>query len=129
MVVADELERALEQQYGPLHPYVVNMLSLRAAFTLRAVLAVDHGGDWYDTAELLTRTAVRRDEAGAQPERETRNTARNAHAAWRRLAKEDPEGAMELCEDVVKMLSRFGEEKRTQEILHWVEKTRMGSNG
>ncbi|MGW4954547.1 hypothetical protein [Streptomyces parvulus] len=107
----------------------MNVLTLRATFTLRAVLEAPHGGDWYDTVELLTQTAIRRDDAGAQPARSTRETARNAHAAWRRLAKEDPEGAMELCETVVKMLSRFGEENRTQEILEWVEKTRMGTQG
>ncbi|MFF6984267.1 hypothetical protein ACFZAV_42895 [Streptomyces sp. NPDC008343] len=121
VVLADQLEQALEGAYGPLHPYTVNVLTLRAAITAR------QGVDWFDTVELLTRTALRRDEAGAQPVSETVRAARNAHAAWKRLSLEDPEGAMELCESVVKMLTHFGEERRTQDILKWVEQTRMGS--
>lgn len=121
VVAAEELERALEAQYGPLHPYTVNVLTLRAMLTAR------QGVDWYETVELLITTAMRRADAGAQPESETTRAVHNAHGAWRMLAREDPEGAMELCEPLVKMLTHFGEEKRTQHVLNWVDKTRMGS--
>ncbi|MFC8270132.1 hypothetical protein ACFUIZ_31120 [Streptomyces cinereoruber] len=44
---------------------------------------------------------------------DTLTTARNAHAAWRSLAREDAEGAAELAEAVAEMLEQFGETKRT----------------
>ncbi|MFE9500346.1 hypothetical protein [Streptomyces collinus] len=50
-----------EAQYGPLHPYPVNLLSLRASLVLR------QGADWYETVELLVHTAIRRRDAHAQP--------------------------------------------------------------
>lgn len=120
VVLANKLEMELTAEFGPLHPYTVNVLTTRAVLTLR------QRTDWYDTVELLIQTALRRRDAGAQPPKDTANAVHNAHAAWRALAGEDPDGAMELCEPLVTMLGHFGEEKRTRDILHWVEETRMG---
>ncbi|MFB7454676.1 hypothetical protein [Streptomyces sp. NPDC056194] len=54
-------------------------------------------------------------------------TARNAHAAWRAFAAEDAEGASELAGVVAGMLERFGEDRRTRDVLSWVEATAMAA--
>ncbi|MFE5896954.1 hypothetical protein ACFQ67_05975 [Streptomyces sp. NPDC056488] len=87
------------------------MLSLRASLVLR------QGGDWYETTELLVHTAIRRRDAHAQPVQDTLTTARNAHAAWRSLIKEDAE----LAGAVAEMLEQFGETERTRDVLTWAE--------
>ncbi|WP_432017658.1 hypothetical protein [Streptomyces hydrogenans] len=120
VVAADRLETALEAEYGPLHPHTVNMLTVRAWLTL------SQRTDWFDTVELLIRTALRRHEAGAEPAQETVRAVQNAHGAWRVLTTEDPDGAMELCEMIAGALDRLGETRRTQDVLNWVEESRMG---
>ncbi|WP_432089585.1 hypothetical protein [Streptomyces sp. bgisy095] len=115
VTLAAKLEDDLSAQYGPLHPYTVNVLSLRASLVLR------QGGDWYETTELLVHTAIRRRDAHAQPVQDTLTTARNAHAAWRSLIKEDAEGAAELAGAVAEMLEQFGETERTRDVLTWAE--------
>ncbi|MFH8582582.1 hypothetical protein [Streptomyces zaomyceticus] len=112
---AGKLEEVLASGYGPLHPHAVNMATLYASLMLR------QGTDWYETVELLVHTALRRREAGAQPLQDTVGTARNAHAAWRSLAREDAEGAAELAEKVAGMLEQFGEDRRTRDVLKCVE--------
>ncbi|MFF0561487.1 hypothetical protein [Streptomyces sp. NPDC004266] len=119
VALAAKLEEALTADYGPLHPHTVNMLTLRASLTLH------HRADWYETVELLVHTALRRREAGAQPAQDTVSAVRNAHAAWRALAKEDAEGATELAPLVAGMLEQFGEDRRTRDVLRWVEETAL----
>ncbi|GLV87997.1 hypothetical protein Slala03_76860 [Streptomyces lavendulae subsp. lavendulae] len=116
-VVAEKLEAALEAEYGPLHPHTITALSARAWLTLT------QRADWYDTVQLLIHTALRRGEAGAEPRTETAQVIRNAHAAWHVLAKEDPEGAVELSGPLVDMLARFKWESRAQDVMRWAEKT------
>ncbi|MFI8829023.1 hypothetical protein [Streptomyces sp. NPDC053431] len=113
--LAAQLEEELSARYGPLHPHPVNVLTLRASLTLR------QRSDWYETIELLVYTAQRRREAGAQPVEDTLAAARNAHAAWRALTKDDVEGAAELAAPVAGMLEQLGESKRTRDVLSWVE--------
>ncbi|MFF9691318.1 hypothetical protein [Streptomyces sp. NPDC014623] len=115
VALATKLEADLESQYGPLHPYTVNLLSLRASLVLR------QGDDWYEVVDLLVRTANRRRDAHAQPVQDTLTTARNAHAAWRSLIREDAKGAAELAGTVAEMLEQFGETKRTRDVLTWAE--------
>ncbi|MEV6332248.1 hypothetical protein [Streptomyces sp. NPDC051909] len=117
--LAAKLENELSHRYGPLHPHTVNIATLRASLALR------QGTDWYDTVELLVHTALRRREAGAQPVQDTLAAARNAHAAWRRLTREDAEGAVELAPLVAGMLEQFGEDRRTRDVLKWVEGNAM----
>ncbi|MFD7978763.1 hypothetical protein [Streptomyces sp. NPDC059071] len=121
--LAAKLEAELTARYGPLHPHPVNVATLRASLTLR------QGTDWYDTVELLVHTALRRRDAGAQPVQDTVAAARNAHAAWRTLAREDAEGAAELASSVIEVLEQFGESKRTQDVLRWVESNVLGAEG
>ncbi|MFE7412713.1 hypothetical protein [Streptomyces laurentii] len=118
---AADLEEDLAAHYGSLHPYTVNLATLRASLVLR------HGADWYEITELLVRTALRRREAGAQPAHDTRSVVRNAHAAWRALAGEDAEGAAELAGPVVEMLERFEEDRRVRDVLAWAERHAMGA--
>ncbi|WP_436766837.1 hypothetical protein [Streptomyces sp. URMC 123] len=113
-MAADALEKALEAQYGPLHPHTVNVLTLRAWLTLC------QRTNWFDTVQLLARTALRRHEAGAEPVEDTARAVRNAHAAWRTLANEDPEGAMELCETITSALDRLEQVWRTHDVVKWV---------
>ncbi|MFE5548580.1 hypothetical protein ACFQ71_32810 [Streptomyces sp. NPDC056534] len=119
VVIAARLEEELASGYGPLHPHAVNIATLHASLMLR------QGTDWYATAELLVHTALRRREADAQPLQDTVSTARNAHAAWRSLAREDAEGAAGIAEKVAGMLEQFGEDRRTRDVLTWVEANAM----
>ncbi|MGW0121716.1 hypothetical protein [Streptomyces sp. NPDC003327] len=119
VALAAKLEETLTADYGPLHPHAVNML------TLRASLILHHRADWYETVELLVHTAQRRREADAQPVQDTVSAVRNAHAAWRTLAREDPEGATELAPLVAGLLEASGDERRTRDVLRWVEETAM----
>ncbi|MFE0654732.1 hypothetical protein ACFVZH_40230 [Streptomyces sp. NPDC059534] len=119
ITAAAKLEEALGVAYGPLHPHAVNMATLKASLTLR------QGADWYETVELLVQTAQRRREADAQPVQDTVSAVRNAHAAWRSLAQEDTEGAAELAPLVAGMLEQLGEDRRTRDVLRWVEETAM----
>ncbi|MFB7359421.1 hypothetical protein [Streptomyces gardneri] len=120
VALAAKLEETLTASYGPLHPHAVNMLTLRASLTLR------QQADWHEAVELLVHTAQRRRGADAQPAQDTVGAARNAHAAWRSLAREDADGAAELAPLVAEMLENFGENKPTRDVLRWVEETVMG---
>ncbi|MFF9432007.1 hypothetical protein [Streptomyces sp. NPDC014746] len=119
VALAAKLDETLTADYGPLHPHAVNILTLRASLTLH------HRADWYETVELLVHAALRRRDAGAQPVQDTVSAVRNSHAAWRALAREDAEGAAELAPLVAGMLEKFGEDRRTRDVLRWVEETAM----
>lgn len=92
VVLAHRLEAQLEAEYGPSHPDTITVLSARAWLTL--IQRADPRG----TVELLLTTAIRRQAARARPELETARAARNAHAVWRILCDQDPEGAREMAE-------------------------------
>ncbi|MFJ6355033.1 hypothetical protein ACIQKB_36950 [Streptomyces sp. NPDC092046] len=121
--LAAKLEDELTARFGPLHPRPVNLLTLRASLTLR------QRTDWYETVEILVHTALRRREAGAEPEQDTVAAVRNAHAAWRALAREDVEGAAELAGLVAGMLEQFGDTARTRDVLSWSESNAPGTPG
>ncbi|GAA0291255.1 hypothetical protein GCM10010302_32280 [Streptomyces polychromogenes] len=53
---------------------------------------------------------------------ETAQVIRNAHAAWHVLAKEDPEGAVELSGPLADVLARFKWESRAQDVMRWAGK-------
>ncbi|WP_327135959.1 hypothetical protein OG311_38410 (plasmid) [Streptomyces sp. NBC_01343] len=82
--------------------------------------------DWFSTVELLICAVLRRREVGAEPRTETAQTLRNAHAAWRALAAEDPEGALELSGALVDVLGKFGWKSRSEDVVRWVDKTMSG---
>ncbi|MFD6280687.1 hypothetical protein ACFWFI_34740 [Streptomyces sp. NPDC060209] len=119
IVAAAQLETALAGAFGPLAPPTVNVLTTRAAFTVRRVEETE---DWAETTELLVQTAQRRREAGA-PEDETQRVISNAHAAWIRLAVEDPEYARETAEPVLVLLGDHPENKRrAQAVIRVLER-------
>ncbi|MFI7142849.1 hypothetical protein ACIBQ5_35660 [Streptomyces massasporeus] len=125
IVTAHHLETALAQQYGPQHPYTVNVMTVRAWLTLRNTTA------WAETVELLVETAQRRQETKARPAADTDLLIRNAHAAWRKLTKEDPESAREIAEQVLTLLVSLPTDpesppserdaKRARDVVHWIE--------
>ncbi|WP_331720126.1 hypothetical protein OG762_51760 (plasmid) [Streptomyces sp. NBC_01136] len=121
IITADHLERALGQQYGPLHPHTVNVLTVRAWLTL---VSAAYTQEWAETAELLVETAQRRQEAKA-PEDETHRTIRNAHGAWLLLTRQDPESARELAEPLLTLLVSLPMEvehaRRAQSVVRWIE--------
>ncbi|MCX5426077.1 hypothetical protein [Streptomyces sp. NBC_00078] len=114
IIAADQLENALAQQYGPHHPYTVNVMTTRAAFTLRTATT-----EWAEVTELLIQTAQRRQEAKAQPEEDTHKMIRNAHAAWRKLTAEDPEYARELADQLMGLLG--DDNRRARDVVRWIE--------
>ncbi|MFJ1664582.1 hypothetical protein [Streptomyces anthocyanicus] len=119
IVAAAQVEAALAGAFGPLAPPTVNVMTVRATFTVRRVEETE---EWAETTELLVQTAQRRREAGA-PEDETQRVISNAHAAWVRLALEDAEGARETAESVLALLGDRPEHKRRVEavfrLLEW----------
>ncbi|MER7316242.1 hypothetical protein [Streptomyces halstedii] len=115
IITADRIETALTGQYGPLHPYTVNVLTVRAALTVRQS---PQSGEWAEVTELLLDTAERRQEAKAQPETDNERAIRNAHAAWRYLRSEDAETALELSERLLGLLD--GDELRARDVVQWV---------
>ncbi|MFI8106684.1 hypothetical protein [Streptomyces sp. NPDC086023] len=84
--------------------------------TTRAWLTLIQRTDPRGTAELLITTALRRQAARARPEAETIRAARNAHAVWRILRRQDPEGAREIAESLADMLAILGEDVRRQDV-------------
>ncbi|WP_098019110.1 hypothetical protein [Streptomyces sp. b62] len=119
IVAAAQLEAALSGAFGPLAPPTVNVMTTRAAFTVRRVEETE---DWAETMELLVQTAQRRREAGA-PEDETQRVISNAHAVWIRLAVEDPEYARETAEPVLVLLGDQPENKRrAQAVIRVLER-------
>ncbi|MBT1189001.1 hypothetical protein HET69_34720, partial [Streptomyces sp. CJ_13] len=113
VVLAHRLEVQLEAEYGPSHPDTITVLSARAWLTL--IQRTDPRG----TAELLITTALRRQAARARSELETARAARNAHAVWRNLRDQDPEGAREMAEPLADRLAILGEDVRRRDVLDW----------
>ncbi|MFK0296623.1 hypothetical protein ACIQU6_39985 [Streptomyces sp. NPDC090442] len=117
IITADQLENALAGTLGPLAPATINVMTARAWLTLRQTKS----GDWAETTDLLVQTAQRRREAKA-PEDDTEHTIRNAHAAWIRLIREDPEYARELAEPVLLLLGdRQEHARRAQAVIQLLE--------
>ncbi|MFD9151825.1 hypothetical protein ACFWDF_32145, partial [Streptomyces diastaticus] len=83
-------------------------------FTARR--AVEEMEDWAPAVELLVQTAQHRCQTGA-PEDETQRVISNMHAAWVRLALEDPEGARETAETVLVLLGDRPQNKRRVEAV------------
>ncbi|MFD9102253.1 hypothetical protein ACFVZN_14370 [Streptomyces virginiae] len=115
IALAERTEAALEAEYGPLHPYTVQVLSARAW------LVLGRREDLSATVRLLVRTALRRRRAAAEPRSETAQVAGNAHAAWRSLAATDPRRALELSGPLTDMLEELGWPDHTQDVVRWVE--------
>lgn len=55
----------------------------------------------------------------ARSELETARAARNAHAVWRNLRDQDPEGAREMAEPLADRLAILGEDVRRRDVLDW----------
>lgn len=112
IIVADEIERALAEQYGRSHPHTVNVL------TVRAWLAFRCSTEWAEAAKLLIEAAHRRQEADASQD-DTARLIRNAHAAWCKLTADDPEYAHEMAGQMMTLLGT--DERRARDIIRWVE--------
>ncbi|MFH9355163.1 hypothetical protein [Kitasatospora sp. NPDC017646] len=111
LLTAEALEDSLTGLLGDHHPQTVNALGLRAWLTLRH-------SDWAEAADLLLLTIERRRTAGA-PAEDTGRLARDAHLAWRKLAADDPEYALEIAGRLVTALDN--DEKRRRHVISWVE--------
>ncbi|MFF9056897.1 hypothetical protein ACF09Z_37840 [Streptomyces erythrochromogenes] len=104
-VIAADLEDALEDAFGPAHPYTVNALAFRA------YTAALHK-DWTTALALHLQTAERRHQARA-PRVETLRLTRNAHAFWRLLAQpttqhpeaHDPAAAARWAPELLRVLT------------------------
>ncbi|WP_367138993.1 MULTISPECIES: hypothetical protein [Streptomyces] len=115
IVAAATLETALAQEFGPLHPHTVNILTLRAWLTLR------RQPHEHETAQLLLQTATCRHEAGALPYEDTARCARNAHVVWREVARTDPGAGAALCADALRVLELLGEVGRARDVRAWCD--------
>ncbi|WP_137235530.1 hypothetical protein [Streptomyces sp. BPSDS2] len=119
IVAAAQLETVLAGTLGPLAPPTVNVLTVRAALTIRRVEETE---DWAETMDLLVQTAQRRREAGA-PEDETQRVISNAHATWMRLSADDPEYARETADPVLVLLGDDPQHKRrAQAVIRFLER-------
>ncbi|MGW3424489.1 hypothetical protein [Streptomyces phaeochromogenes] len=109
-VAAEDLEDALDDAFGPMHPYTVNVLGLRASLVL-------HTADWRTSMELHLRAAERRHLMQA-PRAETLRLAHNAHFCWKHLVKpsvkypgtHDPAAAAQWTGEVLRVLRTVGVE-------------------
>ncbi|MFD8597727.1 hypothetical protein ACFV1L_22255 [Kitasatospora sp. NPDC059646] len=106
------LELTFAQLYGELHPYTVNMLSLRAWLTNQ------RGEDWADVVETFLATVERRRKAGA-PATDTERMAVDAYRAWRKLTQDDPERALKTATALVEALDH--DERRANAVITWSE--------
>ncbi|MET8831955.1 hypothetical protein ABZX40_14325 [Streptomyces sp. NPDC004610] len=132
VAAADRLESALDEDFGPLHPYTVNALTVRAWLTL---LSAARTHAWAETAAHLVETTQRRRAAEA-PDEETHRTLRNAHAVWTLLTSRDPETARELAGLLLPLLAALPLEEERERcagaVAPWVdagtESPRSGSD-
>ncbi|MFD8633740.1 hypothetical protein [Streptomyces sp. NPDC059533] len=113
VTLAYKLETTLGEHHGDMHPATVTVLTARAWLTL--CQRTDRQG----TAELLITTALRCRAARYRPEADTVRTARNAHATWHLLRKEDQEAAADLAAPLADMLAILGEDDRRKDVLAW----------
>ncbi|MEU9336025.1 hypothetical protein AB0D49_23075 [Streptomyces sp. NPDC048290] len=123
VAAADRLESVLGRDFGPLHPYTVNTLTVRAWL---ALLSAPRTHAWAETAAHLVETTQRRRAAEA-PDEETHRTLRNAHAVWTVLTRRDPGTARELAALLLPLLATLpAEEERHRcatAVARWVDGT------
>ncbi|CAM5274343.1 hypothetical protein SALBM311S_02522 [Streptomyces alboniger] len=109
-VAAQDLEDALEDAFGPAHPYTVNVVAVRAIFAARRAA-------WATGLELHMRAAWLRHDQQA-PREETLRLARNAHFCWKHLVApcrkhpgtHDPAEAQRRVQDLLRVLRHVGVE-------------------
>lgn len=87
--------------------------------TARTWLTLCQRTDWHGTTELLITTALRCQAARYRPEADTIRMARNAHACWHLLRREDPQAAADLAGRLADMLATLGEDYRRCDVLAW----------
>ncbi|MGW2255410.1 hypothetical protein ACWCXH_35320 [Kitasatospora sp. NPDC001660] len=104
VAAAEDLEAAVEDAYGPDHPYTVNTSQLHAYFAMSAE-------QWELAARLYAAVARRCHELQA-PLKETRRAAVNAFQMWLRV--EEPVTALEIGPDVVAILQAL----RSPDLRH-----------
>ncbi|MGW1624292.1 hypothetical protein [Streptomyces sp. NPDC002172] len=110
-VAAQDLEDALDDAFGPVHPYTVNVLAVRAYLNLRM-------GHWAMAMALYLQAAERRHQQQA-PREETLRLARQGHFCWKHLAKPspkhpgayDPATAIQWTAEVLRVLRTVGAEE------------------
>ncbi|MFE2879199.1 hypothetical protein ACFXG6_32915 [Streptomyces roseus] len=117
VAAAYRLETALAGRLGDLDASTVTVLTARAWLTLC------QRTDWRGTTELLITTALRCQAARYRPEVDTRRTARNAHACWRQLRRQDPQAAADLAGPLADMLAILGEDDLRGGVLAWAPAT------
>ncbi|OKI50339.1 hypothetical protein [Streptomyces sp. MJM1172] len=105
-VAAQDLEDALDDAFGPVHPYTVNVLAVRANLAQRMP-------DWPAALELFMQAAERRHQEDA-PREETLRLARGAHFAWKHLVLPgkacDPAAARQHSGELLRVLKFVGSE-------------------
>ncbi|MGI5353627.1 hypothetical protein ACQEU8_36445 [Streptomyces sp. CA-250714] len=109
-VAAQDLEDALEDAFGPAHPYTVNVVAVRASFAVRRAA-------WAIGLELHMRAAWLRHDHQA-PREETLRLARNAHFCWKHLVAtcrkhpgtHNQAEAQRRVQDLLRMLRHVGVE-------------------
>ncbi|MFE2857380.1 hypothetical protein ACFXJO_40465 [Streptomyces lavendulae] len=110
VTTACKLEHALSGWFGEQDASTITVLTARAWLTLC------QRTDWQGTTELLITTALRCHAARYRPETDTVRTARNAHAAWHLLRKENPEAAADLGAPLADMLAILGETRLADHV-------------
>ncbi|WP_432158048.1 hypothetical protein [Streptomyces sp. bgisy153] len=103
-VAAKDLEDALDDAYGPSHPYTVNVVAVRANIAVRSA-------KWAAGLELHMRAAWLRHDQQA-PREETLRLARNAHFCWKHLVAhcpkhpgtDNPAQAQQHVQDLLRVL-------------------------
>jgi hypothetical protein len=115
---ADRLEAGLTQAYGSDHTWVVHAATFRAWLLLRL------GGPWQLAVEVAVDTTFRRYRTDASPREDTVRMARNAFAAWCRLAEEDPDTATALATRVQQALDLVHADDAAEELRARAEQIR-----
>lgn len=110
VALAYKLETALSGWFG-------EDAATITVLTARAWLTLCQRTDWHGTTELLITTALRCQAARYRPEVDTIRTARNAHACWHLLRREDPQAAADLAGRLADTLAILGEDDRRRDVL------------
>ncbi|WP_331723305.1 hypothetical protein [Streptomyces sp. NBC_00105] len=110
VALAHQLETALSDRFG-------EDTATITVLTARAWLTLCQRTDRYGTTELLITTALRCHAARYRPETDTIRTARNAHACWHLLRREDPQAAADLAGQLADMLAIFGQDDHGRHVL------------
>ncbi|MEU5069104.1 hypothetical protein AB0G95_34255 [Streptomyces virginiae] len=114
VALAYKLETALSGWFG-------EDAATITVLTARAWLTLCQRTDWHGTTELLITTALRCQATRYRPEADTIRTARNAHACWHLLRREDPQAAADLAGRLADMLAILGEDDRRRDVLARIE--------